>query len=191
MTDKKQYSVIFRIMHWSIAICMILLLLTIFLRMGWMNKHNVSDIIQEFLADKDLSLDENLSIKLAKKIRQPMWDWHIYLGYALVGLFALRFLLPFIGVMKFNNPFSKGLKIQQKVEYWVFILFYLCITASLFTGMMMEFGPEEWEHDMEDIHVLSLYYLLTYIVIHIGGVIVKELTSDKGLISRVISGKKD
>jgi len=178
-------------MHWSIAICMILLLLTIFLRMGWMNKHNVSDIIQEFLADKDLSLDENLSIKLAKKIRQPMWDWHIYLGYALVGLFALRFLLPFIGVMKFNNPFSKGLKIQQKVEYWVFILFYLCITASLFTGMMMEFGPEEWEHDMEDIHVLSLYYLLTYIVIHIGGVIVKELTSDKGLISRVISGKKD
>jgi cytochrome b561 len=189
MTDKKEYSVIFRIMHWSIAICMILLLLTIFLRMTWMNKHNVSDIIQEFLADKDLSLDENLSIKLAKKIRAPMWDWHIYLGYVLVGLFALRFLLPFIGVMKFNNPFSKGLKIQQKVEYWVFILFYLCITASLFTGMMMEFGPEEWEHDMEDIHVWSLYYLLTYIIIHIGGVVVKELTTEKGLISRVISGK--
>jgi cytochrome b len=37
---------------------------------------------------------------------------------------------------------------------------------------------------------LSLYYLLAYIVLHIGGVIIAEFTSDQGIVSRIIGGKK-
>ncbi|MFN5705274.1 MAG: cytochrome b/b6 domain-containing protein, partial [bacterium] len=61
------YSRIYRIMHWSIAICMILLLFTIFLRLTWLNKNNVSDIIQEYLKSINVSLTEDQSILLAKK----------------------------------------------------------------------------------------------------------------------------
>jgi cytochrome b len=43
---------------------------------------------------------------------------------------------------------------------------------------------------MEEIHVLSLYYLLAYIVLHIGGVIMAEFNSDHGIVSRIIGGKK-
>jgi hypothetical protein len=70
-------------MHWSIAICTILLLVTIFLRMTWMNKDHVADIIQNYLADKNTSLSRDELIVLAKQIRKPMWVWHIYLGYVL------------------------------------------------------------------------------------------------------------
>jgi cytochrome b561 len=83
--ENKTYTTIYRIMHWAIAICMILLLLTIFLRLTWMNKNNVSDIIQDFLATTNVSLSEDETILLAKKIRKPMWDWHIYLGYSYVA----------------------------------------------------------------------------------------------------------
>jgi cytochrome b561 len=186
----KDYSLIYRLLHWAIAISMILLLCTIFLRMYWMNKNHVSDIIQQFLATKNMSLPEDDTILLAKQIRQPMWIWHIYLGYVLVGLFALRFALPFFGEMKFSSPLKAGLSLKEKFQSWVYIVFYICVFTSLFTGMMLKFGPESQEELMEKIHVLSLYYLLAYIVLHIGGLIMAEFTSDHGIVSRIIGGKK-
>lgn len=42
---------------------------------------------------------------------------------------------------------------------------------------------------MEGIHVLSIYYLLAFILIHLSGVFWSEFTSQQGIISRIISGK--
>ena len=89
-----KYSKIYRIIHWAIAVSFLLLLVTIFLRLTWMNKNNVAAIIQDYLSGTDLVLSQDQLIDLAKKIRQPMWDWHIYIGYVLTGLFGLRFILP-------------------------------------------------------------------------------------------------
>ncbi|PIV48953.1 MAG: cytochrome B, partial [Flavobacteriaceae bacterium CG02_land_8_20_14_3_00_34_13] len=44
---------IYRIIHWAIAISFLLLLITIFLRLTWLNKFNVAAIIQEYLNDTD------------------------------------------------------------------------------------------------------------------------------------------
>jgi cytochrome b561 len=73
-------------MHWAIALCVFILLLTIFLRLTWMNKENVADIIQNYLAATGTTLSRDELIVLAKQIRKPMWDWHIYAGYVLTGL---------------------------------------------------------------------------------------------------------
>ncbi len=186
--EKKNYSKIYRIIHWAIAFSFIFLLLTIFLRLTWMNKHNVAAIIEDFLKDTDQTLSQDQLISLAKKIRKPMWQWHIYAGYVLTGLFALRFILPFFGEMKFQNPFNKGLSKKEKFQRWTYIVFYLCVVVSLFTGLMIEFGPESCTETMEDIHVLSIYYLIAFIVIHVSGILISEFTGDKGLISRIISG---
>ena len=72
----------------------------------------------------------------------------------------------------------------------MYLVFYVCVATSLITGLFLEFGPESLEHTMEDIHVLSIYYLITYILLHIGGVLIAELTDDQGLVSRIISGGK-
>lgn len=177
-------------MHWAIAICMLLLLLTIFLRLTWMNKNNVSDIIQDFLATTNVSLSEDETILLAKKIRKPMWDWHIYLGYALVGLYSIRMLLPFFGHMKFSNPFRKELSSKTKFQYTLYIIFYICVAISLITGLIIELGPKTLKKSMEAIHELSIYYLLGFIVLHIGGVLYAEFTTNKGIISKIVSGDK-
>ena len=43
---------------------------------------------------------------------------------------------------------------------------------------------------MEQIHVLSIYYLLSFIILHLGGIFIAELTNQKGLISKMVSGSK-
>lgn len=185
------YSKIYRIIHWSIAISFLVLLITIFLRLTWMNKNNVAAIIQDYLRDTGQILSQDQLITLAKKIRQPMWNWHIYTGYLLVCLFSIRFLLPFFGYMKFQNPLAKGLSTKMKFKKWTYLIFYACVVVSLTTGLMMLYGPKEWGKTMEEIHVLGIYYLLAYIGIHLAGVLIAEFTDEKGIISRIVSGTKD
>jgi len=188
--EKREYSVIYRIMHWAIALCLLFLLLTIFLRSTWLNKNHVAAIIGDYLATTDASLSQDQMIALAKKIRKPMWNWHIYTGYVLVGLFAIRMALPLLGLMKFANPSKKGISSFTRFQYWVYLIFYGCLLVSLVTGLLMEFGPREMKKPMESIHVLSVYYLLAYIIIHMGGVFLAEFSGQQGIISRIISGKK-
>jgi len=188
--ENRNYPVIYRIMHWSIAFCMIFLLVTIFLRLTWMNKENVANIIQGFLAATDKSLSREELIVLAKQIRKPMWNWHIYVGYILTGFFSIRLAHPFFGKMKFSNPFSKQLSLKVKFQYWVYLIFYACVAISLITGMTIEFGPKNIKSFMEEIHVLSIYYLIPFLIIHAGGVLMAEFTTHSGIISSMVSGTK-
>lgn len=188
--ENLKYSKIYRIIHWAIAVSFLLLLVTIFLRLTWMNKNNVAAIIQDYLSGTDQVLSQDQLIILAKKIRQPMWNWHIYIGYVLTGLFSLRFMLPLFGNMKFQSPFVKNLSIKEKFQKWTYIIFYLCVVISLVTGLIIEFGPKELKVPMEEIHVLGIYYLVGFIVIHLAGVFVAEFTNQKGIISRIVSGSK-
>ncbi len=113
---KQSYSKIYRIIHWAMAISFILLLITIFLRLTWMNKNNMAGIIESYLSETSQVLSQDQLIILAKQIRAPMWEWHIYIGYFLVGLFCVRFLLPFFGRMKISNPFVKRLNTKEKFQ---------------------------------------------------------------------------
>lgn len=185
-----KYSKVYRIIHWTIAISFLLLLITIFLRLTWMNKYNVAAIIQDYLSGTDQVLSQEQLIILAKKIRQPMWDWHIYIGYVLVGLFSIRFILPAFGHMKIQNPLDKNLTTKMKLQKWTYIIFYLCVIVSLVTGLIIELGPKELKKPTEEIHVLSIYYLIAFIGIHLTGVLIAEFTDQKGIISRIVSGSK-
>ncbi|MBK7428266.1 MAG: cytochrome b/b6 domain-containing protein [Saprospiraceae bacterium] len=188
--ENRNYPLVYRIMHWAIAFCMIFLLLTIFLRLTWMNKENVADIIQNYLSSTDITLSRDELIVLAKQIRKPMWNWHIYTGYVLTGLFCLRLALPFFGSMKFSNPLNKQLSAKVKFQYWVYLVFYACLSISLITGLIIEFGPKSMKGFMEEIHVLSIYYLVPFLIIHLGGVLIAEFTTHPGIISRIVSGTK-
>lgn len=186
---KQSYSAVYRIFHWAIAFSFILLLITIFLRLTWMNKENVAAIIGAYLADNELTLSQDQLIVLAKQIREPMWKWHVYIGYVLVGLFSVRFMLPLIGEMKISNPLAQGLSIRERFHKWTYIIFYICVVISLVTGLIIELGPKNLKKPIEAIHVLSIYYLVPFIIIHLSGVLLAEFTDQKGIISRIVSGK--
>lgn len=187
-TEFKNYSKVYRIIHWAIAFSFMFLLITIFLRLTWMNKNNMADIIQTYLTGIGQTLPQEQAVAMAKKIRQPMWMWHIYTGYVLVGLFSVRLILALFGKMKIQNPFDRTLSIKIRFQNSVYILFYICVATSLTTGLLIVFGPANLKEPLEDIHVLGIYYLLAYITIHLGGVMMAEFTNQKGIITRIISG---
>lgn len=99
----------------------------------------------------------------------------------LVGLFSIRFLLAPTGFMKFQNPFVKGLSLKVKFQKWTYIVFYVCVAISLITGMIIVLGPKSLKNSMEEIHVLGIYYLLAFIIVHIAGVLIAEFTNQKEL----------
>lgn len=189
--EKRSYPAVYRIVHWAIAVSFVLLIITIFLRSTWMNKYNVAAIIQDQLANTEQHVSEDQAIALAKKIRQPMWDWHIYTGYVLTGLFALRFMLPAFGRMKFQNPLGKGLSATAKFKKWSYLVFYAFVVVSLATGLLIVWGPKAWKEPLEQVHLLGIYYLLAFIAVHLAGVLKAEFTDGKGIISRMISGSND
>jgi len=156
-----------------------------------MNKFNMAAIMQDYLKDTDQTLSQDQLIALAKKIRQPMWDWHIYIGYILVGLFSVRFILSFFGRMKIQNPFDKNVSTKMKFQKWTYIIFYFCVIISLATGLIIELGPKEFKNLMEEIHVLGIYYLVAFIAIHWAGVLIAEFTDQKGIFSWIVSGAEN
>lgn len=184
------YTRLYRVFHWTIAISFFLLLITIFLRLTWMNKNSVAGIIGTYLNETGQTLTQNQLLTLAKQIREPMWKWHLYIGYFLAGIFSLRFILPLFGILKFQNPLLKKLKMKERFQKWVYVAFYLGVTLSLATGLLMEFGPRSLKDTLEGVHVLSLYYLIPFILIHLAGVITAEISEQKGIVSRLLGGVK-
>ncbi|WP_338149261.1 cytochrome b/b6 domain-containing protein [Aequorivita vitellina] len=63
--------------------------------------------------------------------------------------------------------------------------------VSLITGLIIELGPKYLKKPMEEIHVLGVYYLVAFIIIHIAGLLIAEFTNDKGIISRIVRGSND
>ncbi len=51
-------------------------------------------------------------------------------------------------------------------------------------------GPKDLKDVMEKIHVKSLYYIITFIIVHIGGVLLADMGSEPGIISKIVSGNK-
>lgn len=70
----------------------------------------------------------------------------------------------------------------------MYIVFYSLLAISFFTGFMIENEPKSLQHNIELVHVQSLYYVVTFIVLHIGGVMLAEFGPEKGIISRIVSG---
>jgi cytochrome b561 len=189
--ETKEFNLTHRLLHWFIAFAILFLMLTVFLRLTWLEKNNVASILQDNLKALKIDLNHDDAIKIAKQIRKPMWDWHIYTGYFLIALYLLRMINLFkIGII-FPNPFVKSSTLKQKVQGWTYLIFYFLMGISLLTGLLIVKGPEDWGDFLEDIHVQSIYYVILFIIMHMVGLVLAELSNQKGIISKMIHGKEE
>lgn len=60
---------------------------------------------------------------------------------------------------------------------------------ALATGLLIKFGPDTIHEAMEELHKKSLTYMIGFIVLHIGGVLIADAREERGLISKIISGE--
>ena len=188
------YTLAHRILHWLIAFTFLFILLTVFLRTNWMNKNEIAAIVTAKLAEQHVQLSKEDATTIGKAVRKPMWDMHIYAGYFLIGLYVLRMLVMRMEGPVFKNPLSKNCSGREKFKSWIYIIFYVCLTLSLLTGAMLKLIPKTYSLPLHDIaktiHLQSLYYAWIFIALHLVGLVMAELGTQPGIISKMVHGKR-
>ncbi|MEN8188146.1 MAG: cytochrome b/b6 domain-containing protein, partial [Bacteroidota bacterium] len=161
------------------------ILLTVFLRLNWMEKNHVAAILTDGLSNIDVEITKEQAIKIAKQIRNPMFGWHIKIGYVVTGLFVLRI---FYNSTKKNlyNPKTS----TEKFQVWVYRVFYIFLGFTLITGLLIKFGPDSLHDKAEEIHKLTLFYIIPFLVLHFTGILLAEFGNKKGIVSKMIGGKR-
>lgn len=167
--------VLHRILHWSIGFVILFILLTVFLRLNWMNKDIMAGILSRDLSALGVQIIYDDAVKIAKDIRRPMWNTHIYAGYILTGLFVFKMILVLIRGSSFNSPFHSGSSKRKRFQSWVYVFFYFFLSISLLTGLLIEMGPANWKASLEAIHSLSLYYVIPFLVVHFFGILFSKI----------------
>jgi cytochrome b561 len=184
--NTKYYPLAQRIIHWLIAFGILFMLFTVFLRSYWMNKEVMAEIIANKLSGMDTGISEDNAIKVAKGIRGNMWQWHVYIGYVLIGLFALRMFL--FATIKNTLHHTGESSIKNTLRIWTYRLFYLLLAGVLLTGFLVENGPKSIHKTMEEVHEMSLYVILVFILLHFTGFLLAEFSDKKGIVSAMING---
>jgi cytochrome b561 len=95
-----------------------------------------------------ISIDDAKNI--AKAIRNPMWDWHYYFGFALVIMVIYRIYLEII------NP--------KKRRDYIYLTFYIFLLFMAISGVVLYFFKIGF---LKEMHEIALYFFLVFIPFHI------------------------
>lgn len=199
---KRNHSLGLRIWHWVDAALVVGLLSTYFLR-----KHLVSNLKyfrKQLFTQSNIDISDSLSKPIMNEIVQQLWNWHIYLGYALALFFVIRMILFFTdkqnpilecwnGICEFKTHFDfrnihhTGVKI-------VYLIFYFLQLFMILSGLILTFHDSlgiqgQVKELLSETHESLMWFFLGFIIVHVFGVFSAENRDDPGITSSMINGK--
>ena len=203
------YSVPMRIWHWVNAALVSAQLLTILFQKVIVNAKHAVPEFQQAIAKGGGTLSEQQGRAVAHVISERIWQWHIWLGVAL-AIFWL-----FWTVMQALDPAGRRFgarllaaarryKLAAPAEHadarhvllakLTYAAFYLFITIMVVTGLALIFADDvpflrSIEHTAEEVHNVTMYLIIGYILVHVVGVVWADIYDDRGLVSRMVSGE--
>lgn len=191
-TQNHEYPKGLRIWHWLNFVAISAILLTVLLRKTFLAYRTNSSLIQEKTAAAGTPVTKAVADEIAKAMRDRMWDWHVYFGFALSALLVWRLVLRLRGsASRSDERFAANERRMQRVGYGVFYAFAAFLSL---TGLTMVFSaslqlPKSVVSLVEESHELALWGMLLFVPLHLLGVIAAEYKSrSAGLISRMIRG---
>jgi len=174
-----------RALHWISALAMLVLFVTGFLRMYWMNKWHIAGIVQH----KAPELSKEIAGDIAKSIREPMWQWHELFAKVMIFAFLARIVYMLVKGIRFPNPFKKGISLKERFQGFIYIYFYVFVLVSAFTGVCIENKFFDDAHEtIEAVHKWGIYWFPIFVVLHLSGILLAEYSDKKGITSRMIGG---
>jgi len=185
-----KWRIDFRIWHWLHALVILGLLGTVFLRKTFLSWRANSEILTEKLFDMDIDVTLEQAKILAKSIRAPMWDWHIYLGYALAALLLYRIVLFYT-----HKKEKEERSLHKKMVKFSYLGLYALLGFMTVSGFEIHFYKElgiskDLTHTVKEIHEFAYNLVMIFVVVHLAGVFVAENTDEKGIVSDMIHGGK-
>ena len=205
----KDYRAPLRIWHWASAFLVSAQLLTILFQRVIVDARSAVPEFQQELRKDGIALSVKQARALAHVISERIWEWHVWLGLALAAFWLLRVVLELRGPseLRFSArllavarryrlapPADKGSAGKALLTNATYALFYAFLTVMVLTGLVLTYHNDvalfdQWEHTAEEIHNVTMYLIMGFFAVHVVGVVWAEVTKDRGLISRMVSGK--
>nr|WP_295899648.1 cytochrome b/b6 domain-containing protein [uncultured Bdellovibrio sp.] len=204
---RKYQPLSLRLWHWLNALAILGLLATVLLRKTFLSWRSNAALIEAKLQAAGTAITSEVAKDIAVSIRNPMWDWHVYLGFTLGALLVIRFLVGLLVIKKCpathaaqsawhlkNVPQEKrGQALHYTFVKTGYALFYLATLFMVISGLLMQFKTElgfskEAIGPIKEIHELMMWFFVVFVVGHLLGVVVAENRGDRGLVSDMIHG---
>ncbi len=197
-----------RFWHWSTFVITTGSLFTVLLAKTLLNTRKNIPVVQENLRASNIAITVGQAKSLAHEFNDMAWNFHTNLGYILAGLFGFRILIEFfqpkeqkvIPILKntLKSLRQPGTDLKD-LKYYLFVrcaylFFYLVLAVQVCTGLFMVYSDDvedlkKLRHSVSDIHSVGMWVLLTYIALHIIGVVYSEHSKkNSGIVSDMING---
>ncbi len=190
---KPQFTLLYRIWHWTMAFSVIGLLGTVALRKTFLSWRDNSALIQSKLAETGTEITAETAKMIAKAIRAPMWEWHYILGLFLAISIVIR--LYMIASKRAETPLITVMQApkEELPKHLVHLLLYFAIMFMTLSGGFYYFHEalgftKEGVHWVKEVHEYGMYAVLGLVVMHLGGVLRHEITTKEGIVSKMIHG---
>ncbi|OWP63552.1 hypothetical protein CDA63_08185 [Hymenobacter amundsenii] len=197
----KHNSLGLRIWHWSNSGLVLAQLITILFLFVIVKVKTLAPEFSKVLAEKGVNLPAAELRGLTRIIAHRIWDWHIWIGITISCLLAYRVVVSFLQ--------RGGQRTAAKIEtikaraaageagatkaLWVrysYRAFYVVLGVMVVTGLILVFEDyfRSLEHYAKEVHEISMYIVLAFVVAHIVGIFRAEVTEEPGVVSAMING---
>ncbi len=189
MAQQSYYPKLHRLLHWALAFSIGAILLTVFLRMTWMDKSNMALIIQSGLNKNNISLPHDQIILIAKSIRNEMFQWHFIVGY-IIGILLITRVYYSKKVAVFIPSLTSDKSTHDKLQGLFYIGFYLFLIFTVSSGLTIYFLGKEfiWYLPFKTFHKLSWIGCVLFIIIHVSGAVIANGKKNRDTITKIING---
>jgi len=193
---KPQFTPLYRIWHWLMAFSVLGLLGTVALRKTFLSWRTNAEVIQLKLAEMGTEVTAETAKMVAKAIRTPMWEWH----YLLALFLALSIVIRLVMVARDRSQFPLLQLInapkEEKLKKAVHLLICMSLMVMTMSGGVVYYHEllgftKEGVHWVKELHEYVMYAVLGLVVLHLGGVMMHELKTKEGIVSKMIHGDEE
>jgi len=205
----QSHSVMIRIWHWLTFLIISGSIITVLINSTMTNQRKNITMVQEQLKSRNIVVTEDQAFAVTREYEDKFWGVHKLFGYCLAFLFISRIIIELTlpGDEKLNTRIKNALGLfRKKEEDWkeyrhylrikyTYLLFYLLLFCMAITGLCLAFGrdlgiPREVGKAIREIHSFGQYFMYGFVIVHLCGVLIADITNNKGLVSGMINGNE-
>ncbi len=205
------HSALIRIWHWSLFVLMAFSLFSVLIGNTLLKTKNTVGIVKNSLKENGITVSEDQAKAVSHEFKDLIWNWHKLFGYGLGILLIVRFLIEFsqsqnekilkrMKTAKLTIPLKEETEDKKDLQHFLwanraYLLFFVLLAIMAITGLAMAYEDDVafLDHIKElnhTIHGYGQYFMYTYLILHIGGVVIADLGKHKGIVSGMIHGNE-
>jgi Ni/Fe-hydrogenase 1 B-type cytochrome subunit len=202
------HSAAIRIWHWTLFLFVSASFVTVLLASTIFRTRNTADMVANELQAKGATINKDQARAVAHAYSDILWNIHKWLGFGICLLVLTRIIIELTGPRpeRLGVQIKKALKLkpidrQTKMDLQqfiqvkrIYVVFYAALLLMALTGLGLAFEDIPFLRTLhsaiKQLHGFLQWIIYGFVLIHLAGVILADLGNHKGLVSRMIHGRK-